>query len=167
MLFVLTPDPPHKRHRQIISADTRMALLEAAIQGESGFALSRVDLDRPGPHYVADTMPLLRREFPDRQLVYLIGGDSLHDLPNWQRVNDFLAACSALGVMRRPGDVIQLDELFAQLPGLEEKLEFIDAPLLEIASREIRERVAQGGHYRYYVPPAVYELIEKNGIYRV
>lgn len=166
ILFVLTPDPPHKRHRQIISAEARLELLAAAIQDQPGFGLSRVDIERPGPHYVADTMPLLGEEFPDKELVYLIGGDSLHDLPNWQRVNDFLAACSALGVMRRPGAVIQLDALFEQLPGLEDKLEFIDAPLLEIASREIRERVAEGGHYRYYLPPAVFELIEKRGLYK-
>jgi nicotinate-nucleotide adenylyltransferase len=114
---------------------------------------------------VIDSIELLHKEYPGDELVYLIGGDSLDSLPTWHRPPDLLAAIDALGVMRRPGDEIDLVDLLAELPILGEKLEFIDAPLLEIASREIRERVATGGHYRYYLPPKVFELIQSRGLY--
>ena len=166
VLFVLTADPPHKQHRQITPVEIRLALLEAAIEGQTNFGLSRLEMDRPGPHYVLDSINLLRQELPEAELVYLIGGDSLHSLPTWHRPVDLLAALDALGVMRRPGDLIELDDLFAELPGLADKLKFIDAPLLEIASREIRERVAEQGHYRYYLPPKVFELIQARGLYK-
>lgn len=166
VLFVLTADPPHKQHRQILDANIRLEMVQAAIEGQPGFAISRVEIDRPGPHFVLDSIELLREEYPGDELVYLIGGDSLHSLPTWHRPADFLAAIDALGVMRRPGDQIDLADLVDELPILREKLEFIDAPLLEIASREVRERVAEGGHYRYYLPPKVYELIEARGLYR-
>lgn len=166
VLFVLTADPPHKQHRQILDAEIRLDMVQAAIQGQPGFSISRVEIDRPGPHYVLDSINLLRAEYPDTELVYLIGGDSLHGLPTWHKPADFLEALDALGVMRRPGDHIDLVDLLEALPILREKLEFIDAPLLEIASREIRERVAGGGHYRYYLPPKVFDLIEQRGLYR-
>lgn len=165
VLFVLTADPPHKREREITPVEDRLAMLQTAIQGQDIFQLSRAEIDRPGPHFAVDTLHLLASEHAVKQLVYLIGGDSLHDLPNWDRPQEFVAACSALAVMRRPGAHIHLEDLERALPGLSAKLAFVDAPLLEISSSEIRERVRDGGHYRFYVPGAVYEIIKKRLLY--
>lgn len=166
VLFVLTADPPHKRGRQLTQLDIRMEMLQAAIKGQSIFEVSRVEIDRPGPHFSADTMHLLRKEHEGEKLVYLIGGDSLRDLPNWERAQEFVKACDALGVMRRPLTRLRLDALEKALPGLGSKLEFVDAPLLEISSSEIRERVREGGHYRFYLPGAVYDIIGQRGLYK-
>jgi nicotinate-nucleotide adenylyltransferase len=68
--------------------------------------------------------------------------------------------------MRRPGTRIDLATLERALPGLSAKLEFVDAPLLEISSSEIRDRVRDGGHYRFYLPGSVFELIQQRGLYR-
>lgn len=164
VLFTLTGQPPHKT-RPLTPVEDRLAMLEAAIADNPAFSISRVEIDRPGPHYAVDTMRLLAEEYPQYALVYLIGGDSLRDLPTWHHPREFLAACAALGVMRRPGARLEMDGLKAMLPSLEKKLEFIDAPLLEIASREIRQRVAKGGHYRYYLPERVYRIISERGLY--
>jgi nicotinate-nucleotide adenylyltransferase len=166
ILFVLTADPPHKRGNQFASIADRIAMVEAAIKGQSIFELSRVDIDRPGPHYTMDTMNILRKEYPGKTLVYLIGGDSLRDLPEWDRAQEFIDACPAIGVMRRPRTRIDLDDLEKKLPGLSDKLEFVDAPLLEISSSEIRERIRDGGHYRFYLPGLVYEIIRQRGLYK-
>jgi nicotinate-nucleotide adenylyltransferase len=166
ILFVLTPDPPHKQDRDITPLDDRLAMLEAAISGEPAFELSRVEIDRPGPHYALDTMRELAKMYPDDELVYLIGGDSLKSLPSWHKPQQFLAACHALGVMRRPGDNIDLGELEAELPGIKNKVRFIDAPLLEIASSELRQRIRAGEPFRYYMPLTVYKMIQERGIYR-
>jgi len=122
-------------------------------------------VDRPGPHYAVDTVRLLASRYPDAELVYLIGGDSLHDLPTWYRPADLLAQVSMLGVMRRPGDEVDLITLDARLPGLGEKVRVVSAPLLEISSRQIRARAASGQPYRYYLPPAVYRLLRSIGLY--
>lgn len=166
VLFVLTADPPHKQGHVITPVDIRLEMVQAAIHGETIFELSRVEIDRPGPHYVVDSMRLLAKEYPDSELVYLIGGDSLHSLPTWSRPLELLDACAALGVMRRPGTRIHVDDLEEELPGLEAKLEFIDAPLLEISSSEIRERVEEGGHFRFYLPEEVYDIIVRRGLYK-
>jgi nicotinate-nucleotide adenylyltransferase len=166
VVFVPTADPPHKRGRQFAPVADRVGMVEAAIRGQGIFELSRVEIDRPGPHYALDTMKFLASEYTENDLVYLIGGDSLRDLPDWNRPKEFIAACSAIGVMRRPRTRIDISQLESKLPGLSAKLEFVEAPLLEISSTEIRQRVREGGHYRYYLPNAVYEIIQERKLYR-
>jgi len=68
--------------------------------------------------------------------------------------------------MRRPGDSFEPALLEQSLPGITEKLRFVDAPQLEISSSTIRSRIAEGGHYRYYLQPDVYEYIEQHRLYR-
>ncbi len=166
LLWVLTPDPPHKRGQEISPIKQRLALSQAALRNEPLFELSRVEIDRPGPHFVSDTMHILNEQYPDDELFYLIGGDSLHDLPNWDRPMEFIQACHALGVMRRPDDEVNLPWLEEHLPGLTPKLRFIDVPLLEISSKQIRQRISDGMPYRYYLLPQVFDMICKRGYYR-
>jgi len=102
VLWVITADPPHKRGHFISPAADRLSLVNAAIAGQPGMVLSRVELDRPGPQWAADTVRLLSEADPETDLVYLMGGDSLRDLPNWGRPDQLLRYAS-LGVLRRPG----------------------------------------------------------------
>ncbi len=166
LLWVLTPVPPHKRDRGVTPLRDRLALVQAAIAQDATFELSRVDIDRPGPHYAVDTLALLRQAYPDAQLIYLMGGDSLRNLPNWNEPLTFMWTCNEIGVMRRPGDQIDMQELEGLLPGISQRVYFIEAPLLEISSSEIRERIAAGQPFRYYLLPSVFHLIEKRGLYR-
>jgi nicotinate-nucleotide adenylyltransferase len=166
LLFVLTPDPPHKQHRILTPVDDRWAMVEAAINGHAGFKISRVDLDRPGPHYTADTMNILREQYPDGELVYLMGGDSLEGLLiDWHRPTEFIHACDMIGVMRRPNDALDLDPLEAAFPGIGKKLIFVEAPLLEISSRQIRRRIQSGRPFCFYLPESVRKVISDRGIY--
>lgn len=168
LLFVLTPDPPHKQGLHLTNLDDRLAMLAAAIQGHEGFVLSRVDMDRPGPHFTADTMLLLHQEYPDDTLIYLMGGDSLDGLlVDWHRPEEFIAACDEIGVMRRPQDELNLVPLEQAFPGITGKIHFVEAPLLEIASSQIRRRIRQGRPYCFYLPQAVRDVIDQRGIYQV
>ena len=65
LLFVLTPDPPHKQGLRLTPLEDRIAMLSAAIADHEGFELSKVDIDRPGPHYTADTLKFLREQYPN------------------------------------------------------------------------------------------------------
>jgi nicotinate-nucleotide adenylyltransferase len=68
--------------------------------------------------------------------------------------------------MRRPGDFIDLPALENIIPGLTAKVRFVDAPLLDIAAHEIRQRVADDRPFRYFLPPAVYDYIMEHNLYR-
>lgn len=166
LLWVLTPTPPHKLSQPISPAGDRLELVLAAIQGNSLFELSRVDMDRSGPHYAVDTVSLLQAQFPACELIYLLGGDSLHDLPLWYQPRSLVKRVTGLGVMRRPGANFDLPSLARHLPGIEHKVKFIDTPLLEISSSYIRQRISSGGPYRYFLPERVYEIIQQKHLYQ-
>ena len=166
LLWVLTSKPPHKHNQTITSLEMRLQMLQAAILGNPRFELSRVDIDRNPPHFAVDTLRLLRAQFPAETLVYLMGGDSLRDLPTWHDPAGFLSAADSLGVMRRPGIDLDLTLLEKKLPGLQAKLEIFEAPLLEISSTRIRKLVSRNGPFRYYLAPAVYDVIRQNRLYR-
>ena len=167
LLFVLTPDPPHKQGREITPMPDRLAMLEAAIANNPLFEISRVEIDRPGPHYAVDTVNLLREVYPQAALIYLMGGDSLNDLPyDWHAPERFVAACDYIGVMHRPQEEVDIKQLEEAVPGLRSKLLFIPAPLLEIASSEIRQRARQQRPYQYYVPESVCGVINERNLYQ-
>jgi len=166
VLWVLTPNPPHKIGKLITPADIRLRMVNESIGEDPAFELSRVDMDRPGPHYMSETVNLLHEQYPGAELVFLMGGDSLHDLPTWHEPREFIQACDRLGVMHRVGEKINLEQLEKSLPGISPKVEFIEAPILEISAKKIRQLVSLGKPYRYYLLPNVYEIIQMEGVYR-
>jgi len=166
LLWVLTPDPPHKQEQPITPLPHRLEMLQRIVMGNPVFEISKLEIERPGPHYTIDTVRILAQQEPDADIILLLGGDSLRDLPTWRLNTDLVAAVSKIGVMRRPGDTFDMPSLEAQIPGLTKKVSFIDALLQNLSSREIRRRVADGEVYRYYVLPSVYDYIESNHLYR-
>jgi len=167
LYWVLTSEPPHKRTKSLTPIEIRFLLVKAAIRNNKSFLFSRADMDRPGPHFTLDTVKIFKQQNPSAEIFYLIGGDSLHDFPNWYHPLALLDNLTGLGVMRRPGDKVNLDQLEKVLPGIANKLIFIDAPLMEIASNEIRKRICFKKPYRYYLPDSVYKIIEKNNYYSI
>lgn len=166
LLWVLTPDPPHKQGNNITPLEHRLSMLQSVIDHNPVFQLSRLEIDRPGPHYTLDTVRALAREEKDAEIFLLIGGDSLKDLPTWRFSADLVAEVSKIGVMRRPDESTDLGELESQIPGVTKKVQFLNALVQSISSSEIRRRVSAGEMYRYYLAPAVYEYIETHQLYR-
>jgi nicotinate-nucleotide adenylyltransferase len=166
LLWVLTPIPPHKLNRPISSLQDRLAMVKLALKEEPDFEFSRIEIKRPGPHYTLDTLRIVSEQYPKAELILLLGGDSLRDLPTWHQPLEVTAACHQIGVMRRPGDSIDMAQLEAKIPGLNRKVKFVEAPLLEIASSEIRRRAARGLPFRYYLLPTVYQYIQKHRLYK-
>lgn len=164
VLWIVTADPPHKDD-SISPVAHRLALVAAAIAGQPAFEISRVEVDRPGPHYAADTVALLAAQFPAADLVYLMGGDSLRDLPTWGRPRALLAHCT-LGVLRRPGDHVDLAALEGPLPGISQRVAFIDLPLIPVSASTVRRNVAAGLPITGLVPLAVAAVIGALGLYQ-
>lgn len=165
LLWVVTPIPPHKTDRRITNIDTRIKLVEAAIKSNPLFAVSTVEIDRQPPYYAVDTLRILRHQYPLSNLIYLIGGDSLHDLPGWHTPELLLQVCEGIGVMRRPNDHIDLADIYFKLPHLKAKINWIEAPLLEISASSIRKKINQNKAYRYYVHPEVFRIIQDEKLY--
>jgi nicotinate-nucleotide adenylyltransferase len=167
VLWVLTANPPHKRGHSISPVEIRAKLVKAAISGNAAFVLSLVDVERPGPHYAVDTLPLLRSQFPASEIFYLIGGDSLRDLPKWKEPQRLIQTMDQLAVVRRPRVRYDLTNLEIQIPGIRNKLVFVNAPLIDISATLVRQRIHENGAFRYFLPPAVYNLVVELNLYRI
>jgi len=166
LLWVLTPVSPFKRADDVTPLDQRLSMLKLAIAENPKFELSHIEIESPAPHYTVNTIQRLADCYPSAAIILIIGGDSLRDLPRWHRPTDLVAACHEIGVMRRPGDSVDLSALKRQVPGTQAKVRFVDAPLLEISSSDIRRRIRDKLSFRYYLSPSVYEYILKNNLYR-
>jgi nicotinate-nucleotide adenylyltransferase len=165
VLFVPAAVPPHKLGDSMAQARHRVAMLELALAGNPHFALSRVDLDRPGPHFTVDMLALVAEALGvDTELYFLMGADSLRDLPTWRDPAGILRQ-ARLVVVERPGYLPDLTALSALLPELPERLTLVPIPAMGIASSDIERRVGEGRPIRYQVPAAVEAYIYANGLY--
>ncbi len=165
VLYVLAADPPHKQGMVRNSVEDRLAMLTRALAGNARFAMSRVDIDRPGPHYSADTVALLQKEYPDGDFYFIMGGDSLRDLPRWHQPERLIAQCR-LAVYPRAGLDAPPTLHGDKLPGLAERVVMLDAPVIDVSSTDIVERLAGGRSVRYVVPDAVLAYIQEAQLYR-
>lgn len=170
--FVPAATPPHKRGQLISDATHRRAMVELAIAGDERFGLDTVDLDRSGPSYTVETLRRLRQRWGGEVWIgFIVGWDMLLSLPTWHEPADTLAALDALIATRRPGysqaddDEQALAELERSLPGARARLQVLAAPQLDIASSDLRERVAQGLPVRYLTPDPVCAYIATHGLY--
>lgn len=159
-------DPPHKRDRNVTPVEHRLLMAELAVADMDSLWVSHVDADRPGPHYTNDTIGLLQEQVgSETDLYFLMGMDSLRDLPTWRQPQWLIQAC-ILVVLTRHDIAIDWPYLEAALPGLRQRVILLDMPELEIASHTLRERIRTGAPICHQVPRLVETYIAKHGLYR-
>ena len=159
-------NPPHKQDRHLAPVEDRLKMIDLAIAGNPAFHASRVDADRPGPHYTIDSVRIFQEQLPPAcELYFLMGYDSLAELPGWYRPAELVAACH-LVALTRYNVPLNWERFEAALPGIRERVTLLDMPEIEIASHQIQERVREGRSIRYLVPDPVREYIVEHGLYR-
>lgn len=165
VLLAPAADPPHKREQGKSPAEHRVRMVELAIAGNPHLALSRIDVDRLGPHYTLDMMRLLRDQYgPSVDLYFLMGLDSLADLPTWHRPLELMQQCQ-LVALSRPNTEFAWDALEAALPGVRSRVIVLPMPLLQISGSDLRARVREGRPLRYQVLPQVERYIHEQQLY--
>jgi nicotinate-nucleotide adenylyltransferase len=159
-------NPPHKRGRRLAPVEDRVCMAELATADVDYALISRIDADRPGPHYTSDLVRLLQRQVgPDTDIYFLMGMDSLRDLPTWHEAR-WLVDNSRLVALSRHDVELDWETLETSLPGVRSRVTILDMPELEIASHVIQQRVRNGQPIRHMVPRAVEAYIRKHGLYR-
>ena len=166
VLWVVTTHSPLKQAETIAPVEYRIQMVQAAIKDDPFFVLSRADIDRSAPYYALGTLQWLADRHQGARFAYLMGADTLNDLPLWHKPIDFVKACAALGVMHRSGVNVDMERLERDLPGISRKIQYIDAPMVEISAQDIRRRVKAGESFRNLVPPGVAEIIIQNRLYK-
>ena len=169
LLFLPAATAPHKQGETHTPAEQRIEMLGLAIGGHQQFEISPLEVQRGGISYTVDTLAELKSQDPGGELFFLMGADSLEDLPRWKEPGKICEL--ALPVVARRRGWPELD--LGGIAGLvsPERLAAIRAaqlelPLIELSSSEIRKRISQGRGIRYQTPRAVEQFILANGLYR-
>ena len=162
--FTPVGQPPHKPGRRISAAGHRVAMTRLAIATHPRFRVCEDDVDRPAPHYSLTLIQLLRTKHPQHSWTFIIGEDSLADLPKWHQPAALLELVT-LAVARRPHSAPQMQSLRQIVPDIEQRIKWIDAPLIDLSSTELRNRIGNGQTTRYLVPRAVSEYAGEHRLY--
>jgi len=165
--FVPSATPPHKTADGLASARDRMRMLKLAIRGNESFEMDDIEIQRGGKSYSVDTLTELRRRDPRSNFYFIIGADSLRELHLWREVERVVKLCTFVTIPR-PG--------FEPKPAIDQRLDaatrkrlrqhVLQGHVCDVASREIRTRVATGRSIRYLVPDAVYQYIRRRRLYQ-
>jgi nicotinate-nucleotide adenylyltransferase len=156
---------PHREIGDDPGAEVRFELAEAAAADDERFSASRLEVDRDGPSYSVDTLEALKKEHPDDELCWILGGDQAAALRTWREPEKVLElaeiAVAERGSYRQAGIYVEAAQLRDS-----KRLRFFEMPPIGVSSTMIRRRVAAGKPIRYLVPDAVVELIESRGLYQ-
>jgi len=164
VIFLPTCNPPHKHH-DLAPAEHRFEMTRLAVLGKPGFTASRMELDRTGVTYTLDTLRLLHKQHPDAELVYIIGEDTLLDLPNWHQPAQVFALCRFLVCRRLTGEA-DMGPLLRELEARGARFTFLPLPPVNISATNIREALAAGLEPADLCPQ-VMEYIRIMGLYGV
>jgi nicotinate-nucleotide adenylyltransferase len=169
LLFVPNADPPHKQGQGVTPARHREAMVALAIEPEPTFVLSRLELEREGPSYAVDTVAELaeRSRAEGRpEPWFVMSAETLDGFDAWREPERILGLCR-LAVGPRPGaEPLDASWVTAHYPGREDRFAFLPGPELDIASTDIRERVAAGTPITDLAPESVIAYIREHGLYR-
>ena len=159
VLWIPASQPPHKDVQGLAPARHRLAMTRQAVEGNAGFAVSEVEMERGGPSYTVDTLGALGRAYPGARLHLLLGGDSLAHFASW-RQPDVILERAGLIVYDRPG--ADASDVPAHVA---ERVRYAEAPLLLISGTEIRARRRRSASIRYLVTDDVRAYICEHGLY--
>jgi nicotinate-nucleotide adenylyltransferase len=165
VLFVVALLPPHKLDEDVTPVEHRLAMVRLGIASNPYFEISQVDLDRPGPSFTVDTISILQEQWgPDVKLVFVMGLDSLVELPTWHQPERLIRLCHLVAVSR-PGFEVDMRQLEASMPGISSRLQIIHMPEVDISSSDLQRRVKEGLPIKYQVPEEVERYIIEHHLY--
>jgi nicotinate-nucleotide adenylyltransferase len=168
ILFIPAARPPHKLDEMLADFGQRVEMLALAISGQPAFRIDELEKDRPGPSYTVDTLALLRERYTGAELFLIIGADTLNDLVNWYQPTRILELAGLLVVSRAGWSIPKTADIqnSLRLPdAFPLRLQVCETPYIDIASRDVRRRIAENRSVRYLVPRAVEAYIRDKELY--
>lgn len=164
--FVPAGNPPHKSGIQITDGHARADMLKLAVSGYPEFTVDRRELKRQGPSFTVDTLAEFAAELPDAELFFLMGADSLRDMPGW-REPDRISELATVVAVNRPGLPLPTSSQVVEWVGdaLAARIRLITMPGADLSATDLRQRAREGGSLRFMTPRAVEAFIGEHRLY--
>jgi len=167
VLFIPVWQPPHKSEEPTASPEDRACMVRLAVADNPLFEVSTLEIERSGRSYTVDTLQRLAELYQGADLHFIVGMDSLAELPKWHDPVGILGLARIVALYRPGWQTVDLDQLAQALPESVGRVSVVPMPELDISATELRERISEGRPIRYLVPDAVAAYIERQGLYRV
>jgi nicotinate-nucleotide adenylyltransferase len=164
VMFVPVGVAPHRTLDDDPGPEARLEMVELAIADDDQFTTSRIEMDREGPSYTADTLEQLRTESPDDELFLILGGDQAAALSGWHEPEKVLERATLVVFERMSWGRNAIVIKIGRLAGARD-VRYLDMPLIQVSSSAIRRRVREGVPIRYLVPDKVVDYIATNELY--
>ena len=166
--FLPNGNPPHKETADTgTSLEHRIEMIRKAIEGVPHFRLNLHEANTEEHSYTYRTMQEFNQMFPEHEFYFILGADSLFSIEQWKYFREIFPTCTILAAMRDDKDAREMQR---QILYLTEKygarIRLLQAPLLEISSKVIRDRASRDLGVRYMVPDSVAEYIRTNHLYK-
>ena len=168
VLFVPAGQPWRKEGREITAAEHRLAMVRLAIEGMDRFTASDIEVRRPGPSYIVDTLAeLLATYGPATELYLILGEDALMDMPTWKEPQRIVALAWLAVALRSRARELDLTEVEAAIPGISRRLIVLPMSFVDVSATAIRAWASKGASLEGLVPPAVESYIRTHALYSV
>ena len=155
--FLVSPQNPFKQNEKLLDDKTRLRMVNAAVRGYGRFYVSDFEFSLPKPSYTINTLNKLSETYTDRNFYLIIGADNWAAFDRWKSPEEIISKPHVLVYPRLGYDIPEM---------LPQNVRAVDSPLIEVSSTFIRESISQGKDVRYFLHPAVYEIIETESLYR-
>lgn len=166
VLFIPAGQPWIKINRKITPAIHRVKMLELAINLESCFEISTIEIEREGPSFTVDTIAILQEQMGVKaELFFILGWDSLVDIFRWKEPAKLVKICRLVALTRANVCRPNLQTLEEGIPGIVDSTIILDMPPIDISSSDIRRRVVAGRSIDGLVPDTVAEYIVLHNLY--
>ena len=164
--FLPAGNPPHKQDDVISPAEARAEMLELAVAGVPQFVVNRMEFQREGPTFTVDTLSTLHDDDSTRELFFLIGADSLADLPQWREPQRIAELATIVAVNRGDRPLPDLTRLAETLGDrVTARIQIVTMPGIDLSATDVRGRVANGKSIRFMTPRAVEAYLTEHGLY--
>ena len=155
--FLITPQNPHKQECRLTGENERLQMVQCALDGEERMTASDFEFSLPRPSYTINTLNALEKAYPDREFLLLMGADNWRKIDKWYKGDEIM---SRFGIIVYPRDN---DET---LPALPDNVKWLQSPLYNISSTEIREAIALGNDIQEWLHPSVLAYIKEKELYK-
>jgi nicotinate-nucleotide adenylyltransferase len=165
VMFIPAGNPPHKTGKTVTDAERRYEMCKLATESNPHFTVSRMEIDKGGISYTIDTVREIKALYPESEIYFIIGADSVFELESWKNAAELLASCSFIAATRE-GVKGQKSEIKRLRRKYGTKMDMLEIPGVKVSSTDMRRRVKAGASLRYLTPVKVAKYIAAKGLYK-
>lgn len=154
--FMVTPQNPHKRDKQLTDEEERLRMVQIAVEGEPRFQACDFEFSLPRPSYTLHTLNALEKKYPERKFILLVGADNWEKFNSWYKGDEIV---ERFGLVVYPRDN-------ENTPSLPANVIWLKAQLCNVSSTQIRNIIASGDNASIFLPSGVNDYIIEKDLYK-